>query len=120
MPKSLSVLIVEDEWLIASDYVSIIRRAGHVVVGPAATGAAAIRLIDTAEVQVALLDYQLANETSAAVAIQLRDRKIPFAFLTGHSQKDIASDLGYAALVSKPVEGGDIPGLLLQLVDAAY
>jgi CheY-like chemotaxis protein len=56
--------VVGDEWLIPEDIAACLRASGHQVVGPAPSGAAAIRLIGENHVDGALLDIQLNGETA--------------------------------------------------------
>jgi DNA-binding NtrC family response regulator len=110
---SCRVLVVEDEWLIAQDYRVLLSRAGHVVVGPAATSASAMALLDNETVDLGLLDYQLSEETSAAVAERLTRERTPFIVVTGHSEVDLPEQFSRGVVVAKPVA----PEVLLDLVD---
>src|SRR4029453_621130 len=96
------VLVVEDESLLAETLCDLMRDAGCETVGPAATGAAAARLIDKASIDVAVLDIQLAREMSFPVAYALRRRGIPLLFLTSYQQRNLPKDLGDAILAEKP------------------
>jgi DNA-binding NtrC family response regulator len=100
--KPRRVLIVEDEWLIAMDHVSILRAAGHIVVGPVATVAKAMGLIGAEQIDIALLDFQLGAETSATVAHQLAHHGIPFIVVTGHSDADFSPEFATGQIVAKP------------------
>ena len=80
------VLLVEDEALIALDLARQLRGAGHEVVGPCRSGAEALRRIEEARPEAAVLDYSLrGTETSETTARALATRGVPFAFLTGHA-----------------------------------
>ncbi len=96
------VLIVEDEWLIADDYSSILHEAGHRVVGPCPTVKAALLVIDKEQVDAALLDLELRGETSIPVAERLLELQIPFTFLSGHSVKELPRHVHDQRLLSKP------------------
>jgi CheY-like chemotaxis protein len=63
-PRGLMVLVVEDEFLIAMDLEAMLRGHGWRVLGPAATVAEALRLLDGGETpDVALLDVNLRGRT---------------------------------------------------------
>jgi CheY-like chemotaxis protein len=109
------VLVVEDEWLIAEDTASCLRAAGYPVVGPVASVAAALRLVNAGEIDVALLDVQLNGETSLAVAQTLLDRGAPFAFMTGFGARDVAASFRQCKFVSKPVSQATILSTLAEL-----
>jgi DNA-binding response OmpR family regulator len=96
------VLVVEDESLLAETLCDLIQGAGCEPVGPAATVAAALRLIDQGSIDVAVLDIRLVSEMSFPVAYALRRRGIPLLFLTSCEQHHLPKDLGDAILVEKP------------------
>ena len=96
------VLVVEDESLLAETLCGLMQDAGCQPVGPAATVAAALRLIDQGPIDVAVLDIRLLSEMSFPVAYALRRRGIPLVFLTSCEQRTLPKDLGNAILVEKP------------------
>lgn len=87
------VLVVEDEWLIANDIADEVQRLGFDVVGPVASVRAALQLVDSEEADIGLLDFRLNNENSTPIADELTRRRIPFAFLTGCSARELPSHL---------------------------
>lgn len=96
------VLVVEDESLLAETLCDLMQDAGCEPVGPAATVAAALGLIDRAAIDVAVLDIRLLSEMSFPVAYALRRRGIPLVFLTSYEERNLPKDLGDAILVEKP------------------
>lgn len=96
------VLVVEDEPLLAETLCDLMRDAGCEPVGPAATVAEALSLIEQGGIDVALLDIRLRRETSFPVARALRQRGIPWLFLTSYQQHTLPDDLADAILVEKP------------------
>jgi DNA-binding response OmpR family regulator len=96
------VLVVEDESLLAETLCDLMQDAGCEPVGPAATVAAALSLIDQGSIDVAVLDIQLLSEMSFPVAYALRRRGIPVLFLTSYERRILPKDLGDAILVEKP------------------
>ncbi|TCH98249.1 response regulator [Roseococcus sp. SYP-B2431] len=74
-----TILIVEDEFLIALDLQQMLERRGWRVLGPAATVQAALRLLEQDVPNVALLDVQLRSELVTRVAETLAARGVPFA-----------------------------------------
>ncbi|MBZ9936973.1 response regulator [Mesorhizobium sp. BR1-1-16] len=99
-----NVLIVEDEWLIAEDHAAALRGADHRVVGPCSTVQAALIAIDENLVDMALLDIELRDEKSFAVAERLEERNIPFAFLSGHGTQELPPGMRDRDVLSKPLE----------------
>lgn len=83
--KGLRVLVVEDSFLIAWSLRRMLSDLGCKVIGPASTVRSAIELIEQQDCDAAILDVNLAGETSMPVAAVLTDRGRPFLFLTGYS-----------------------------------
>jgi DNA-binding response OmpR family regulator len=77
------ILLVEDDCDIASILVDEIAEFGCSVVGPAATVAEATAIASTSALDGALLDVELRLDSALPVAQILRDRRVPFAFMTG-------------------------------------
>jgi PAS domain S-box-containing protein len=78
-----SILVVEDEVLIALDIGQILAEAGFDVVGPASSAAQALDLIRRDGCEAAVLDVNLGCETSERVALELKERGRPFVALVG-------------------------------------
>ncbi|MBI5446104.1 MAG: response regulator [Deltaproteobacteria bacterium] len=104
-----SVLIVEDESIVATDLERQLRRLGYDVVGTAASGQEAIELADQLEPQIVLMDIWLAGPMDgieAAEAIR-RERDVPVVYLTAHSDAATlarAKVTGPSGYVLKPFE----------------
>lgn len=64
------------------------RRYGGSLVGPSATPAEALRLVREYDPDAALLDINLGGESMSPVANLLRDRHVPFLFVTGYDADD--------------------------------
>lgn len=86
------VLIVEDDAVIALDFAQMITEFGVTQVRVASSVAQALAMIAKRSPDFALLDIELAESKSFAVARRLAARKIPFAFVTGHSGDRIFPD----------------------------
>ena len=101
---NLTILVVEDEFIIADEIASILEEAGHTVIGPTATVEAAIsRLDDGTKPDVAIIDANIRGESSLPVARKLRELNVPFCICTGYRSNDLASEFGDVAMVQKPV-----------------
>jgi DNA-binding LytR/AlgR family response regulator len=98
-----SVLLLEDEFLIALDAEQILQELGARQVLTASTLSEAERCASTGEVDVALLDVNINGQMSFDLAASLRARGVPVVFATGYELKDRAiPDLEPAFCVSKP------------------
>lgn len=80
----LSILVVEDEWLIGEDLKLILEELGYKVLGPALTCSAALELIWTEKPDIALVDTQLGSETCEVVLDECRLRNVPVVISSGH------------------------------------
>lgn len=81
--KGLTVLIVEDEFLIALDLQDTLQSAGYGVMGPARRVAEALELLKgSPPPDVALLDVNLCGERVTPVARLLNVMGIPFLLTT--------------------------------------
>jgi len=85
---------------------------GCAIVGPAASAAEAEQVARTAQFDFALLDVNLDGETSFAAADALRDRQIPFAFVTGYGEQGVRPDLRDAPVLSKPIDPRQLAGVI--------
>lgn len=87
----MHVLIVEDEFLVASALEMVIGAMGHEVVGNVPTIEAALASLNGVPLpDVAIVDLNLRGRSSEPVAEELQRRRIPFLFATGY---DIDDDL---------------------------
>jgi CheY-like chemotaxis protein len=107
-----SVLVVEDEALIAMDLQSLLEEAGYRVLGPANSTVSAMAILDGDEPDVALLDVNLGRSDVFGVANALAERKTQVIFLTGHSAQKLPPDHRHRPLLAKPY----LPHVVLQAV----
>ncbi|WP_132255071.1 response regulator, partial [Methylobacterium segetis] len=77
------VLVVEDESAILMLIEDMLGNFGEPHVLPAQSLSAGMKLAGKAELDLALLDVNLAGEESYPIAARLRDRRVPFLFVTG-------------------------------------
>lgn len=103
MPDTRSILIVEDEPLIAMMLEDFLDSLGHKVVGTAETVADAMARIDEGGFDIAIMDVHLKNgEPIWPVADRLAAQGLPFIFATGgHIEPPPAEHAG-APVLSKP------------------
>lgn len=93
------VLLVEDQVLIAMDAEDYLRSHGAVQVTIAPRAEAAMRQIQAERPDVAVLDVNLGDHSSAPVADMLDGLGVPFVFATGYGDSSMAPD----AMRSVPV-----------------
>ena len=114
MSANISILVVEDEALIAMDLQALLEEAGYRVLGPANSTAAAMALLANGDPDVALLDVNLGRSDVFGVANELASRKTKVIFLTGHTAQKLPYAHRHRPLVAKPY----LPHVLLQAVQS--
>lgn len=112
MRERPSVLIVEDNVLIALDIQAFLEDSGFQVSGPAGSVKEALRLFDAQRPHIALLDINLGIEDSFGVADMLADAKVPFVFLSGNSADVLPARFNGAHLMEKPIHYENLIRLL--------
>lgn len=118
--QGVRILIVEDDFFIAMELESILTDAGGQVVGLCRTVADALASAATEDLAVALLDFQMGEETTKAVAQRLATRHIPFAFYTGQAQTEaLYVDWPACKVVSKPARPQTLINTLADLLKEA-
>jgi diguanylate cyclase (GGDEF)-like protein len=112
-PDPISILLVEDEGLIARDLEDTLTRLGYRVSGIASEGTEAIEMARELHPQLVVMDVSLRGDVDgieAACAIQ-EDAPVPVIFLTGHSDTEtlqravLTGPLGY---LIKPFQEDDL------------
>jgi CheY-like chemotaxis protein len=113
--KGLRVLVVEDEMMVSMLIEDMLSDLGCVVTGPASRLDEAIELVQTAEIDCAVLDVNLGGQPIFPLADLLRERGAPFAFATGYGDAGLrAVDQGTPVL-QKPFREGDLARVLIEL-----
>ncbi|WP_407519538.1 HWE histidine kinase domain-containing protein [Methylobacterium oryzisoli] len=98
-----TVLVVEDNMIIALEAEEVLTAMGAETVDMAASVREALRLIDASPPDRALLDVNLGSETSVAVAQRLAELGIPYAFATGYGESfKVPPELGDVPVIKKP------------------
>lgn len=113
------ILIVEDEPLIAMVLSDFLEDARCTVVGPAQSPERASQLAQCERLDAALVDGNLAGRPVDQIVAQLRDRRIPFVFVTGYGRDALPSTSQDAPIVEKPFTKEQVLGALARLVDAS-
>ena len=100
--EGISVLLVEDEAILAIDVTGIIEMAGGRVVGPAYSLGQGFRWLDRGKFDCAVLDINLHDELVFKLADALIERGIPIVFLSSYSLNIAPRHLRERPLVHKP------------------
>lgn len=116
--KKLTLLIVEDERIVAEDIKEIAEAAGHRVCGIAKSSTLAIDLEEQHRPDVILMDIVIHGDLDGietAKIIRMK-RDVPLVFLTAYSQRGVverAKELNPLGYVIKPFE----EAVLLRTID---
>jgi len=86
-PVPSSVLLVEDNVIVALDTEEILKSLGVDIVITAGSVSEALAAIEKQPPSFALLDVNLGAETGFAIAERLAGLKIPFVFATGYGEQ---------------------------------
>ncbi len=78
------ILVIEDEFIVAAMLCDVLEDAGAAPLGPVGRVDDALHLIANAEIDAAVLDWNLHGESGAPLAGALRARGIPFVIATGY------------------------------------
>lgn len=111
------LLIVEDEYFIASDLKRALEAHGITVVGPVGRVADALALIERERIDVAMLDVNLGNAMCFPIAERLRTCGVPFLFLTGYDAWTLPESLRDVRLLVKPFDSAAVVAAVRNLCE---
>ncbi|ODU52807.1 MAG: hypothetical protein ABS98_02700 [Lysobacteraceae bacterium SCN 69-48] len=98
------ILVVEDEYVLAYQLKKALEVEGVAVLGPVSSEADARAVIEGAgAINGVVLDLNLGDGISWALADYLLDRGIPFLFATGYDEAVIPERFGHVDYTQKPV-----------------
>ena len=107
--RPLSVLIVEDEALIAMELQLLVEDAGHALTGWATDSEEATAIVERYPVDLALVDVHLADgPTGARLAANLGRRGIPVVFMTANAKRIPEDFVGALGVLAKPYTSGSV------------
>ncbi len=95
------ILLVEDDPFIGLDVRCAIEEAGGEVIGPVTQVSEAVAAALTAEINLAVLDWEIVGGSSQAVAETLTARGTPFLFHTG-SVDHVREHWPHHCIIGKP------------------
>jgi light-regulated signal transduction histidine kinase (bacteriophytochrome)/CheY-like chemotaxis protein len=115
-PLSGTVLVVEDNMIIALEAEEILTSLGATAVDLASSTREAIRLAETSRPAFALLDVNLGTENSVAIARRLMEMGVPYAFATGYGESfRIPAELGPITVIKKPYAADVLARVIAQV-----
>ena len=106
MPRLVSgprnILIVEDEPLIAMMLEDFLLSLGHEVTATCDSVGEALKAVEVADFDVAILDVNLKGESVWPVATELRAREIPFILASGGHVDPPPAEFACVPMIEKP------------------
>jgi CheY-like chemotaxis protein len=103
--SGMHVLLIEDSMLIALTAEDALRALGAAQVTVAPSAAAAKQAIDSEAIDLAVLDFNLGNETSLPIAEELVALGLPVVMATGYGAGlDLPATLKGVPIVTKPYD----------------
>lgn len=100
--SGLTILIVEDEPLIALSLEDLLTDHGALCLGPVGSIRGALEMIETRCIDMALLDINLRGERIDPVADRLAASGVPFIFTTGYGEDARPSKHRDRPVLAKP------------------
>jgi len=102
------ILVVEDEYFIASDLQRALRDEGAEVIGPVGDLARGLRMVAEGELDAAILDVNLEGSMSYPIADQLAAERVPYMFLTGYDGWSLPPAYRSTPRLAKPFAQPDV------------
>jgi DNA-binding response OmpR family regulator len=112
------ILVVEDEYYIASDLKRALTKHGAVVVGPVGDVNKGLALLDHQPLDAAVLDVNLEGSTSYPIADLLVEHSVPYLFLTGYDGWSLPEKYRASPRVAKPFTVAAVLSAVEQLFSA--
>lgn len=112
------VLVVEDEPLLAMNLEDMLTDLGHLVVATATRIDKALSLAECSEIDLAILDINLAGWNTFQVAASLRKRGIPFIFTSGYGPAGLVDSYRDSHLLTKPFGLRELEHIIAQSLSA--
>jgi DNA-binding response OmpR family regulator len=97
-----SILIVEDEPLIAMMLEDFLESLGHKVRATCGSVGESLRVVEDGGFDVAVVDVNLGGESAWPVARKLREKSIPFVIATGGHVDPPPPEFASVPLIEKP------------------
>jgi DNA-binding response OmpR family regulator len=110
------ILVVEDDYYLATDAARALQAAGATVLGPCPTEEAARDELAQRRPDAVVLDVNLGAMASFRLARLLRDAQTPFVFVTGYDRETIPPEFADVGHLIKPAPLRSIVGAISKLL----
>jgi DNA-binding response OmpR family regulator len=114
--EGVRVLVVEDEFLVATLIEDMLQSAGCVVSGPIPRVTEALKAVEHETFDAAILDINLGGVRIDPVADALCRRGVPFIFVSGYTTGALPAAYSERPRVGKPFRTADLLGMLSSIL----
>ena len=101
-PQGCSVFLVEDEVMIRMMVADMLEELGHSIAGEAGEISQAIRLAQSTDFELAILDVNVNGHMITPVAELIEARNLPFIFATGYGVAGVPTEYRDRPTLQKP------------------
>ena len=116
MREGRRILVVEDNFLVATLLAEVLESVGWQVVGPVAHLAAALDAVASEGFDAAVLDVNLGGQAVYPVAEVLVARRVPFVFVTAYGREALPPLFCGRPHLGKPFLPGELIGTVAHLI----
>ena len=110
-------MLLEDDFLVGISLRSALERLGCTVIGPVPTVEEARAVAQDATFECAVLDVNIRGRSSEPIGEILRERDVPFCFVTGfRSPMLLSGEMSQVTRLSKPVVDAQLRGALEEML----
>lgn len=104
----LRVLVVEDEATVAMLIEDMLEELGCEIAASVASLSKAIDIAPVVDVDLAMLDVNVAGEMVFPVALLLQERQIPVLFSTGYGMAGLPAEFSACPVLAKPFSQSEL------------
>jgi DNA-binding response OmpR family regulator len=112
-----TVLLAEDDTLVASALADHLNKAGAKVAGPVASVSQALDTLESADIDVAIIDFMLEDSNTAPLQEALFSKQVPFVVITGYPRVLVRRDARQTVL-GKPVSPEELYSAVRMVLSA--
>jgi DNA-binding response OmpR family regulator len=113
---SIRILVLEDDYYLATDLQQVLEAAGATVIGPFGDEAQAAYALAELKPSCAFVDVNLGDGPSFDLPRQLLGSKVPFAFVTGYDAGTIPQAFAAVPRLEKPIDAKIVVDMAMRLL----
>ena len=114
------ILVIEDEYLIATDLIVSLEKAGAIVLGPVSDLERAMEIAGSSlSLDGAVLDINLQGELVYPAAASLSKQAVPLVFVTGYERSSLPEPFVKQPCITKPFDERELIDVLATAISGA-